>query len=232
MERKNKGAHEHIIGGKTFDPVTTWIDHKRVGNRSCETTARPSSTQVNEGRKCWIPLAMKTKAHTVVGRGEESLRSDPGSELHLGGRRINKKCEDNNSRWDVIWAKNKTLKKTLTSCVHTGWLFLLSARQMSLIGAACIAYMDTHRNNAAAVIHRKNFFFFSKANRKKQKSATNAMTCRCAFTACINIHRRNAAAAIHPVKFFFILLYERTKASKRANPAGIEPTIPRHALIG
>ena len=32
---------------------------------------------------------MKMKARTVVGRGEESFLSDPGSELRLGGRRDN-----------------------------------------------------------------------------------------------------------------------------------------------
>ena len=36
----------------------------------------------------------KTKAHTIVGRGEESLLSDPGSELRLGRG----KEKDNNER--------------------------------------------------------------------------------------------------------------------------------------
>ena len=40
----------------------------------------------DEGRKCWILLAMKIKARTVlmVGRGKKILLSDPGSELCLG----------------------------------------------------------------------------------------------------------------------------------------------------
>ena len=47
---------------------------------------RYNSTQVNERRKCWIILAMKMKARTVVGRGEKGPLCDPGSDLLLGGR--------------------------------------------------------------------------------------------------------------------------------------------------
>ena len=47
---------------------------------------RYNSIQVDEGRKCWIILSIKMKAHTVVGRGEEGPLCDPGSELLLGGR--------------------------------------------------------------------------------------------------------------------------------------------------
>ena len=39
--------------------------------------------RVDEGRKGEF-LVIKTKAHTVVGRGEKSLLSDPGSQLRLG----------------------------------------------------------------------------------------------------------------------------------------------------
>ena len=39
--------------------------------------------QVDEGRNSWNLRAIKTKARTEVGRGEESLLSDPGSELRL-----------------------------------------------------------------------------------------------------------------------------------------------------
>ena len=35
------------------------------------------------GRKGWNVLAVKLKARTVVGRGEERLLSDPGSELRV-----------------------------------------------------------------------------------------------------------------------------------------------------
>ena len=42
------------------------------------------STRVDEGTKCRIILAMKIEARTVVGRGEKSLLSNPGSELRLG----------------------------------------------------------------------------------------------------------------------------------------------------
>ena len=38
----------------------------------------------DEGRKCCTRPAMETKARTVVGRGEKSLFSDPGSELRIG----------------------------------------------------------------------------------------------------------------------------------------------------
>ena len=43
------------------------------------------STRVDEGRKCWIILAVKMKARTEVGREEEGPLCDPGSELLLGG---------------------------------------------------------------------------------------------------------------------------------------------------
>ena len=44
------------------------------------------STRVDEERKCWVLLAIKMKARTVVGRGEEGPLCDPGSELLLGRR--------------------------------------------------------------------------------------------------------------------------------------------------
>ena len=40
--------------------------------------------RVDEGRKGWSLQATKKKARAVVGRGEKSLLSDPGSELPLG----------------------------------------------------------------------------------------------------------------------------------------------------
>ena len=40
--------------------------------------------RANEGRNSSNPVAMKRKACSVVGRGEKSLFSDPGSELRLG----------------------------------------------------------------------------------------------------------------------------------------------------
>ena len=43
-----------------------------------------NSTRVDETRKCWIILAIKTKARTVMGRGEKSLLSDPGPEVRVG----------------------------------------------------------------------------------------------------------------------------------------------------
>ena len=63
---------------------------------------RRSSTRVHEGRKV---LEMKSKARTVVGRGEESLLRDPGSELRLIGRR-----EKKERRCSIGWKqeKNKT----------------------------------------------------------------------------------------------------------------------------
>ena len=47
--------------------------------------ARYNSTRVDEGRKCSILLAVKRKARDEVGREEEGLLCDPGSELLLGG---------------------------------------------------------------------------------------------------------------------------------------------------
>ena len=40
--------------------------------------------RVDGGRKGWSLLATKMKPRTVMGRGEKSLLSDPGSELRLG----------------------------------------------------------------------------------------------------------------------------------------------------
>ena len=40
---------------------------------------------------------MKVKAHTVVGRGEKRLRSDPGCQLHLGREKEKGKRQDNGS---------------------------------------------------------------------------------------------------------------------------------------
>ena len=40
--------------------------------------------RVGEIRNSWKFSAINTTARTVVGRGEESLLSDPGSELRLG----------------------------------------------------------------------------------------------------------------------------------------------------
>ena len=47
-------------------------------------TRSTNSMRVDEGRKGSILLAKKTKARTVLGSGEKSLRSDPGSEYDYG----------------------------------------------------------------------------------------------------------------------------------------------------
>ena len=49
-----------------------------------------NSMRADEGRKVWSLLAINSKAPTVVGKGEKSLVSDPGSELQLG-KEIEKK---------------------------------------------------------------------------------------------------------------------------------------------
>ena len=49
----------------------------------CEST-REERAGVDKGRKGWSLLAMKMRARTVAGRGEDSLLSDPGPELRLG----------------------------------------------------------------------------------------------------------------------------------------------------
>ena len=51
----------------------------------CNMKSAEYSMRVDEGRKGWILLAIKMKARTVVGRGEEGPLCDPGSELLLGG---------------------------------------------------------------------------------------------------------------------------------------------------
>ena len=57
----------------------------RASINSSVAGSRCNSTRVDEGRKCWILLALKMKARTVVGRGEEGPLCDPGSELLVGG---------------------------------------------------------------------------------------------------------------------------------------------------
>ena len=44
-------------------------------------------------------LVNKTKASTVVGKGEECVPCDPGYELRKGGS-LTKECEENTRRWD------------------------------------------------------------------------------------------------------------------------------------
>ena len=52
--------------------------------------------RVGEGKKGLSLLAMKSKARTVVGRGEKSLLDGPESELRLG-REIEKETRDYNT---------------------------------------------------------------------------------------------------------------------------------------
>ena len=52
--------------------------------------------RVDERRiKSLSSLAIKMKARAVVGRGEKSLHSDPGSELRLGREKEKVKCAEN-----------------------------------------------------------------------------------------------------------------------------------------
>ena len=57
---------------------------------------RRNSMRVDEGRKGWSLLAINMKARTAaVDRGEKSLPSDPGSELHLGSFKDEKNEQKN-----------------------------------------------------------------------------------------------------------------------------------------
>ena len=53
--------------------------------RAPSIVGRYNWTRVDEGRKCWILLAVKMKARAEVGREEEGPLCDPGFELLLGG---------------------------------------------------------------------------------------------------------------------------------------------------
>ena len=53
--------------------------------RAPSSVGRYNLTRVDEGRKCWILLAVKMKARAEVGREEDGPLCDPGSELLLGG---------------------------------------------------------------------------------------------------------------------------------------------------
>ena len=55
--------------------------------------------RVDEGRNGWSPVAIKTEAFAVVGRGEKSLLSAPGSELHVGREKGNERCDDNRKKY-------------------------------------------------------------------------------------------------------------------------------------
>ena len=50
------------------------------------------SVRVDEGRHSWniVATKIKAKSRTVVGRGENSLPSDPGSESRLGREKTEK----------------------------------------------------------------------------------------------------------------------------------------------
>ena len=50
-------------------------------------------------KKCPLNPAIKTKARTVVGRGEISLNSNAGSELRLDREKETQKSQDN--EWDM-----------------------------------------------------------------------------------------------------------------------------------
>ena len=59
---------------------------------SFKTHQRRYSMRVDEARKGWNLLAIKTKACTVVRRGKKRLLSDPRSELRLGKEKKKEKC--------------------------------------------------------------------------------------------------------------------------------------------
>ena len=70
----------------TFDFICKNAKKKRDQLlRALSSVGRYNSTRVDEGRKCWILLAVKMKARAEVGREEEGPPCDPGSELLLGG---------------------------------------------------------------------------------------------------------------------------------------------------
>ena len=50
--------------------------------------------RVDERRKGGSFLAINTTARTIVGRGQNSLLSAPGSELRLGRKKEKEKCQD------------------------------------------------------------------------------------------------------------------------------------------
>ena len=53
--------------------------------RAPSSVGKYNLTRVDEGRKCCILLGIKMKARAEVGREEEGLLCDPGSELLRGG---------------------------------------------------------------------------------------------------------------------------------------------------
>ena len=77
---------------------------------------------VDEGRRCWNLLAIKTKARTVVvGRGEKCPLNDAGFELHVlfiltaavGREKGKEKCEDITRRGEQLEEKKRKIMKEL-----------------------------------------------------------------------------------------------------------------------
>ena len=79
---------------------------------------RRSSTRVDEGKKGCSLLAIKQEARTVPGRGEKSLLSGPGSELHLGREKERKKKYEDNRRDEQKKTKTKSLGFTCCKESH------------------------------------------------------------------------------------------------------------------
>ena len=76
------GFESHV--GRTFWRL--FAKKKKQRNlmlRAPSSVSKRNSMRVNEGRKGSSLIATKMRARTVVGRGEKSLLSDPGSELRL-----------------------------------------------------------------------------------------------------------------------------------------------------
>ena len=68
------------------------------------------------------------KAHTAVGRGEKSLLTDPGSELHLRREKAKEKCEDKRRRGQ----EQEKVKETANAFTHA--VFNATLRGQLLLG--------------------------------------------------------------------------------------------------
>ena len=79
-----------------IDPVSS-VAHQLL--RAPSSAGRHNSMRVDEGRNGWNLPAIRNKARTIVGTGDRSLLSDPGSELPLGEKKEKGKVRGEYKGW-------------------------------------------------------------------------------------------------------------------------------------
>ena len=138
--------------------------------------------RVDEGRNSWNIVAIKTKACTVVGRGGESLFSDPGYELRLGREKEKGKCKDSRRDEQKRVKSDQTTPRASINIRHTIPMHA-SDRNPSF-------YNVYQCSTSTHVIHRR-----PKKNKRQRLSTSNIDT-KCQVPAtCLSIALTSAPAA-------------------------------------